>query len=198
MMKVLSPSDGYVYYGSWTRGKWSGTDAVMTQLKQGGKLAPNQVFMTIVQLQPLIVEVSIPEKDLQYVKPGVAGKAVAAALPNVELNAEVVEVSAVPIAAGSFDGTVRVNLEGADGIVPGMNCKLTLVAYEKEDAITVPAAAVFAEGDGPRNIVYVAKSDDESEKRIVEIGKKTEQKWEVVSGLEAGEKILLKKPEDSK
>jgi multidrug efflux pump subunit AcrA (membrane-fusion protein) len=75
---------------------------------------------------------------------------------------------------------------------------LTLVAYEKDDAITIPAAAVFADGDGPRNVVYVAKADDESEKRIVEIGQKTEQKWEVLSGLEPGDKILLKKPDDSK
>jgi multidrug efflux pump subunit AcrA (membrane-fusion protein) len=154
--------------------------------------------MTIVEFRPLTVEVNIPEKDLQHVKSGVTGKAVPTAFPDLELPATVGEVSAVPVASGSFAGNVQVQLNGAEGIVPGMNCKLTLIAYEKDDAIAIPAAAVFADGDGPRNVVYVAKSDDESEKRIVEIGKKTEQKWEVLSGLEPGDKILLKKPDDSK
>jgi multidrug efflux pump subunit AcrA (membrane-fusion protein) len=198
LMKVPAPVEGYVYHGSWTGGKWSGADAVKTQLKQGGKLAPNQVFMTVVQLRPLIVAVSVPEKDLQHVKPGVKGTAVATAFPNVDMQARVAEVSPVPVNAGSFAGKVQVQLEGVDGIVPGMNCQLTLVPYENKEAIAVPATAVFADGDGPRNIVYVAKSDEETEKRTVEIGKKTEQKWEVVSGLEVGEKILLKKPEESK
>jgi multidrug efflux pump subunit AcrA (membrane-fusion protein) len=198
LMKVPAPADGYVYYGSWTRGKWSGAETVKSQLKRGGKLAPNQIFMTIVEFRPLTVEVNIPEKDLQHVKSGVTGKAVPTAFPDLELPATVGEVSAVPVASGSFAGNVQVQLNGAEGIVPGMNCKLTLIAYEKDDAIAIPAAAVFADGDGPRNVVYVAKSDDESEKRIVEIGKKTEQKWEVLSGLEPGDKILLKKPDDSK
>ncbi len=198
MMDLRAPADGYVYYGSWTRGKWSGADSMNSQLKEGGKLAPHQVFMTIVQMRPLLVQVDIPEKDLQHVQAGVTGKAMPAAFPNLELPATVAEVSAVPIGAGTFTGTVDVKLDQVQRIVPGMGCKLTLVAYEKDNAITVPAAAVFADGDGPRNIVYVAKADKESEKRTVEIGQKTEQKWEVLSGLEPGEKILLKKPDNSK
>ena len=46
--------------------------------------------------------------------------------------------------------------EKAKPVVPGMACKLTLIAYEKKDAITVPAAAVFDNpADGERNLVYV-------------------------------------------
>ena len=40
MMEVKSPADGYVYYGRWTRGKWSGAESVSSQLEPGGKLAP--------------------------------------------------------------------------------------------------------------------------------------------------------------
>ena len=47
-MAVESPADGYVYYGRCTRGKWPGVDAMASQLQEGGKLTPNNVFMTVV------------------------------------------------------------------------------------------------------------------------------------------------------
>ena len=38
-------------------------------------------------------------------------------------------------------------------MVPGMGCKLTLGVYDKKDAITVPAAAVF-EDDARANATW--------------------------------------------
>ena len=73
--------------------------------------------------------------------------------------------------------------EQAKPVVPGMSCKLTLVAYDKQDAITVPATAVFEdEAKGTRDIVYVKKGEATPEKRKVVIGQKTEQQWEVRGG----------------
>ena len=52
IMAVPSPAEGYVYYGQCTRGKWPGVDSIAGQLEEGSKLAPNNVFMTIVNPRP--------------------------------------------------------------------------------------------------------------------------------------------------
>ncbi len=196
IMAVQSPADGYVYYGRCTRGKWSGVDAVASQLEEGGKIAPQSVFMTIVNPRPLFIRVEVPEKDLYRLQRGLKGKAIPAGYPDLELAATLDSVSPFPLNPGVFDGQVKVNLtDQAKPVVPGMSCKLTLVAYEKKDAITVPATAVFEdEAQGTRDIVYVKKADAAPEPRKVVIGQKTEQRWEVLQGLQVGEAILLTKP----
>jgi RND family efflux transporter MFP subunit len=197
IMNIKAPADGYVYYGRCTRGKWSGVDTVANQLRPGGKLTANNVFMTVVAPRPLRIRVEVPEKELHRLARGMKGKAIATGYPNLELPATVQHVAPFPITSGTFDGHMQVALgDNARPIVPGMTCKLTLVAYEKKEAMAVPAAAVFEdEASGERNIVFVKKDDDQHEKRKVSVGQKTEQQWEILEGLRAGEEILLKKPE---
>ncbi len=197
LMAVQSPAEGYVYYGRCTRGKWSGVDSVTAQLEEGGKLPPQNVFMTIVNPRPLHIRAEVPEKDLYRLERGRKGTAVPAGYPDLKLDATVDFVSSFPIGMGIFDAQVKVNLgEQAKPVVPGMSCKLTLVAYDKQDAITVPAAAVFEdEAKGTRDIVFVKMGEATPEKRNVVIGQKTQQQWEVVEGLQVGEEILLSKPD---
>jgi HlyD family secretion protein len=196
-MAVESPADGYVYYGRATRGKWPGVDALAGQLQEGGKLSTNTVFMTIVAPRPLRVRADVAEKDLYRLAKGMTGTAVPTGYPDMKLPATVEHVSPFPIGPGAFDGYVRVVLDDkAKPVVPGMACKLTFTAYEKKDALTVPAAAVFENpADGERNLVYVKTGADKSEQRKIVIGQKTDQTWEVLQGLSAGDEILLKKPE---
>ncbi|MCU0962846.1 MAG: efflux RND transporter periplasmic adaptor subunit, partial [Pirellulaceae bacterium] len=197
MMAVASPAEGYVYYGKVARGRWPGVEAVANQLQEGGKLVPHNVFMTVVALRPLHVRADVPEKDLHRLAHGVPGHAVPTGYPDRKLPVTIDEISPFPIAPGTFDGTLRVTLdEQSKPLVPGMACKLTLVAYEKPDALAVPAAAVFDNAtDGQRNVVYVKNAEGKPEERKVVVGQKADQKWEIVEGLSAGEEIFLKKPD---
>jgi multidrug resistance efflux pump len=196
-MTVESPGDGYVYYGRCTRGKWPGVDAVMSQLQEGGKLVPNNAFMTVVSPGPLHIQADVAEKDLYRLTQGLQGNAIPAGYPEMKLPITVERVSPFPIGTGTFDGRFRVTLDDtAKPIVPGMACKLTLVAYEKKDAIAIPATAVFENpADGERNRVYVKSAEGKPQERKVVVGQKTEQKWEIVEGLSPGEEIMLTKPD---
>jgi multidrug efflux pump subunit AcrA (membrane-fusion protein) len=197
LMSVPSPADGYVYYGKVARGKWPGVEAVANQLQEGGKLMPHNVFMTVVALRPLHIRADLAEKDLHRLSRGIPGHAVPTGYPDRKLPVAVEEISRFPIAPGTFDGILRVTLdEKSEPVVPGMGCKLTLVAYEKQDALAVPAAAVFENAtDGERNVVYVKNAEGKPEERKVVVGQKADQQWEIVEGLSAGEEIFLKKPE---
>ena len=196
-MAVESPADGYVYYGRCTRGKWPGVEAVISQLQEGGKLAPNNVFMTVVSPRPLHVRADVAEKDLYRLDRGLQGHAVPAGYPELKLPITVEHVSPFPIGTGTFDGYFRVTLDDqAKPVVPGMACKLTLVAYDKKDAIAIPATAVFENpADGERNLVYVKSADGKPQERKIVVGQKSEQKWEIVQGLNPGDEIMLTKPE---
>ena len=77
-------------------------------------------------------------------------------------------------------------------------CKLTLVVYDKKNAITVPASAVFEDdADGKKDVVYVKVKEGKPQKRKVVVGQKTDKNWEITRGLKEGEEILLKKPDNS-
>jgi multidrug efflux pump subunit AcrA (membrane-fusion protein) len=153
--------------------------------------------MTIVAPRPLLVRVDLAEKDLQHVRHGMSGNVVPAGFPNVNLAVRLAHLSQIPISSGVFDCQLRVNDRQVDrGIVPGMSCKGTLLTYENEKAVTVPPAGVFAEeaGSGKKHYVYLAKPDDQHVKRPVVLGKRTEDKVEILKGLKAGDEILLQKP----
>jgi len=197
MMVVKSPVDGVVYYGQCKRGKWSGVESVASQLQEGGSLSAKNVFMTVVIPRPLHVRVDVPEKELHLLRQGLRGTAVPTGFPNMELSVAVQHVSRLPIATGMFDGHLQVVVGNeAESIVPGMNCKLTLVAYENNQAIAVPVTAVFKNEPMASVIsVYVVDEKGNPTQRTVVVGQKTEKKWEIVKGLAAGETILLKKPD---
>jgi len=197
LMDVTAPASGYVYYGKWTRGKWSGADSVASQLIEGGKLSPHNVFMTIVNPRPLRIRVDVPEKELHRLNRGLKGKATPNGFPQLELPVTLRQLSPLPVGGETFDGQFDVTLpETAKAIVPGMGCKLTLVIHDKADAITVPAKAVFEnDADGQRNVVYVKREGSEPEKRNVVVGQRTEEKWEIVRGLSEGDQVLLKRPD---
>ncbi len=197
-MAVESPMDGYVYYGRATRGKWPGVDTMASQLQEGGKLTPNNAFMTVVSPRPLRVRADVAEKDLYRLAKGLSGTATPVGYPDMKLPITVEHVSPFPIGPGTFDGYVRVELDDRvhRPVVPGMSCKLVVTAYETKDALTLPAAAVFEDpADGQQNLVYVKTGADTSQPRKVVVGQKSEQVWEIVQGLNPGDEILLKKPE---
>lgn len=196
-MTVKSPIDGIVYYGSCVRGKWSPTATVAKQLREGGTLAANQVFMTIVQTRPMLVRASLPEKELHHIRPGVKGKAVPTAFPNAKLPITVDSISQLPIDGGSFDVRIRFDPQdkATERIVPGMSCSVTLVAYQKRNAVTVPPSAVFSdELNEDQKFVYVPTIGGTHVMRDVVVGKTTDKAIEILEGLEPGEKILLEEP----
>ncbi len=197
LMNVVAPADGFVYYGQCKRGKWSGVDAVSSQLQVGGKLMSNSVFMTIVSPRPMHVRVEVPEKELHHVRPGIRGSARPNGYPDLDITATLEQLGSFPISSGTFDARAAVELnDAARPIVPGMGCELTFVAYDNKQALTVPATAVFEnEKDGRKNRVFRIGAGGKPQAVTVTVGQKTDKKWEITGGLKEGDEILLKKPE---
>ncbi len=197
LLNLTSPSAGVVYYGACQDGKWTGIDSIAKQLEPGKSLTPNQVFMTIVQLRPLQVRLSIAEKELRDVQRGHSGEAVPTAFPDRKLPLFIESVSRIPGASIKFDALASIQLKDAEALVPGMTCKVKLLSYEKKNAITVPEKAVFhEEADEDKTYVYIASQDGKPTKRSVATGRKHKSQVEITQGLKDGEKILIEKPKE--
>ncbi len=198
-MNVTSPIRGVVYYGRATAGKWSGGAEARAALQNGGKLPAGSVFMTIANPDALLVRTAVDEKHLGRLQAGMAARVAPTAQSDSPLSATLASMSAIPVAIGGVDATATFKLgDKPQGVVAGMTCKVKLTPVFKKDALAVPSSAVFEDDfdAGKRYVLVAAKDKDgEPQRRDVKIGQRTDDKTEIVDGLEAGEKILTKKPD---
>lgn len=195
-MDFHAPVDGIVYYGSASRGKWAGVAALGGMLKKGGGFKANQVLMTIVSNRPLIARVDVNENQVRHLKSGVAGVATFTVDPTLRAVAKLKSVAIAPMAPGKFDAQVTIVGKGlASSVMPGMACRIKLTAYSKDDAITLPNGAVFADDEDLSKRHVFVKTEIGHEKRSVKTGRSTDKKTEILDGLNEGEVVLLKKPE---
>jgi HlyD family secretion protein len=192
LFTVKSLAEGVVYYGRCVQGQWPNAATLVTRLQKGGSVQADEVFMTIVRPRPLAVRASVEEKDLRFVTPGAGCKVVPAAFPDTRLDGKVEKVSPVPV-GGNFE--VRVAVDANEpSVVPGMACTIKVVPYAREEALAVPAVAVFDdELNEDRHYVYRLGANG-PEKRPVTVGKRSGGRAEITSGLRAGDEILLAKP----
>lgn len=74
-------------------------------------------------------------------------------------------------------------------IIPGLSCEVNIVTMSKENVIAVPVNAVkFVSG---KAYVTVKKKDGTTEDREISVGVRTSSFYEVLSGLEEGEIVLV-------
>jgi len=198
-MTVRAPLEGVVYYGKVTRGKVGDIQALADALRPDGQVQLNQVVMTVVQTQGMTIRASVPEDQLHRLRPGLSGTATPHAFPNSRLPAVLSQWRDVPIAPGSFDATLKVNVgKGQPPLVPGMACKVKLTAYAKKNVLVVPPGVVQTDEFDDLRYVYLVGKDGKAAKRNVTLGEKTDKLLEIVAGLVEGDKVLLEAPKDAK
>ncbi len=200
-MTVHAPADGLVYFGRCDHGHWASAAAVASKLHWGGTILPNEVFMTIVAPRPVDIRATVDEKDLAALtqRGELKGLATSTLDPARRLPARLSSVVPVPHEAGKFEAVIAVEI-GADLALlkPGMACSVKFVPYRKDDALTVPATAIFEDesDDALSHYVYLAKADQNGRypKRRITTGKTAQGKTEILEGLAEGDEILTAKP----
>jgi multidrug efflux pump subunit AcrA (membrane-fusion protein) len=200
-MTVHAPAAGIVYFGRCERGNWPAAVATAQKLHKGGVIAPDEVFITVVAARPVDVRATVEEKDLAaLIQPReLKGLVIPAFDPALRLPARLASVLPVPREAGKFEAKVAFELgEDKAAIKPGMACTVKFVPYRNDDALTVPATAVFEDdrAEPVSSYVYLAKAEKGGKfpKRQIKIGKTASGKTEILDGLVEGDEILISKP----
>lgn len=155
---------------------------------------PSSEVFRIVNLSDMYVEVQVPEAHLGNVSPG---KAVEVYFPILG-NAVQTKVRQTGnfINPGNRSFRVEIPVPNKEGkIKPNLTAIAKINDYTNEEAILIPQSVVSENAMGDQ-YVYLTKPEDSKEgmiarKSIIQLGKTQGDIVEVVSGLEAGDKIII-------
>jgi RND family efflux transporter MFP subunit len=155
---------------------------------------------TIVDMESLEVEVEVGESYIGRVQPKMPVEIVLNAYPDWRIPGEVIAI--IPAAdRGKATVKVRVALKQKDArIVPDMGVRVSFLEAapkqgeeQKPQGVRVPAAAIV-QRDGA-DAAFVVGDEDAVEQRAVKTGIAMGNDRQVLSGLAAGETVVLEAPE---
>lgn len=155
----------------------------------GAQVDSKTIVTSLDDLSRMRLDFSVPETDLARVKVEALVSATASAFPGRVFTGKVVVID-TRIDPVTRAVKVTALLPNPDGVLrPGMFLSVQLATATREDALLAPEEAVIAEG--PRQIAYIVK-DGKIDRRAVTIGQRQEGKVEILSGLEAGEVLVVR------
>lgn len=155
----------------------------------GQVIARDTVLTTLVDLDPVKVEVNVPERYLQQLKVGQALEFSVAAFSGEMFRGEVYFVSP------QLDESLRTALVKARIPNPaaklrgGMFASLELTLQVRAAAIVIPEPAIMSSADAFS--VFVVDKDGKAQIRPIQVGLRLAGKAEVRKGLSAGEMVVV-------
>lgn len=156
----------------------------------GQSVKQGEGLFKIADLQSLWAEFDVYENQVRLIKTGQNIEVSTNTQPGETISSKVSFIDPV-LNTKTRTGTLRVDLNNSKGVLkPGMFVKGKLNALTKNNSLSVPTSAVL--WTGKRSVVYVKTKSDDSvfEMREVQIGTKTGDSYQVLSGLKNGEEVV--------
>lgn len=208
---IVSPMAGVVT----RRNVEEGEIAIMGTLNNAGT-----TLLTIADLSTIETELEVDETEVTHMKLGDKAKVTLDAFPDTSFTGEVTEMGNSPIVSGASAAQQGVDfkvivtiLDTIPKVRPGLSADAEITVAAKKDALTIPIQSLTARrrrdlkgykapvdstkadttktGAGEKEIEGVfAVKGGKAQFRPVKVGISSQKYFEVVSGLEAGEKIV--------
>jgi RND family efflux transporter MFP subunit len=158
---------------------------------RGDMFTMGQPIYTVQQITPVKILVGISETDYTRVKKGDTVSITADALPGKEFSGTVNRLyPTMDPATHTFNVEVTVPNTRRE-LRPGMYARVT-VNFGSTFNIVLPDTAVLKmQGAGTRS-VFVVDPEGKAEMRVVTLGRHFDGKYEILSGLEEGEQVVVK------
>jgi HlyD family secretion protein len=189
-MSFTAPVDGVLYYGEFANGSWNGAEMVKG-LVRGAKLPPHRVFATLVPnaSKPRLA-VRLTEEQIGSLSAKSTGTAALAAQPNIVFGVAARTLSAYPDGDGRY--LLELDPQVPEGLqaVAAMKAKVVMQAYQTEKALLLPKEAITRDGAGVAHVA-LRLANGSVEKRVVRVGHEHKGHLEILSGLEAGQVVVI-------
>ena len=159
------------------------------QVSPGQVISKNQTITWLVDLDPIKVEVDVPERFLGQLRVGQSIELRVAAFPGREFQGTVFFISPF------VDPATRTALVKAEipneslELKPGMFANLDLTLKIRNEAIVIPESAITLSGD--RATVFTITSSNTAALREVQIGVRMPGHVEIARGLSRDEKVVV-------
>ncbi|WP_119965268.1 efflux RND transporter periplasmic adaptor subunit [Simplicispira lacusdiani] len=164
---------------------------IVTEKKavQGMRFMPGDALYQVTNLSSVWVIADVFEQDIGLVKPGTKATVHINAYPDKVFTGSITYVYPT-LTAETRTVPVRVELTNAGGLLkPGMFAQVELPAASKGAVLTVPTSAVI--DSGTRQIVLVQLKEGRFEPREVKIGARSEDRVEIINGVQDGEMVVV-------
>ncbi|HRQ89560.1 MAG TPA: efflux RND transporter periplasmic adaptor subunit [Bacteroidia bacterium] len=166
----------------------------------GATLKTGQPIITIPDMSKLGVEVKIHESSIKKIELGQKVYITAESVPDKTLLGRISKVAVLPDSnASRFNPSLKlypatVEIEGKhEFLKPGMSAKIEVIVDELKDVVYAPVQSVFVENG--EHFVF-RKTLGGYERRPVEIGAHNNDYVELRKGVDVGDSVLLKMPDD--
>jgi RND family efflux transporter MFP subunit len=158
------------------------------QIVVGAVASPATPIVSIVGPQ-LEVALSVEESALQRIRPEQPAQITVAAFPGQTFNGKV-KVIAPTVDPRSRTAVVKVvaDADALGKLRPGMFARVNLISEQKAGVLSVPSAALLAEGEPS---VFVVGPDGAVRKAAVQVGMRTADRVEIVGGLAEGDRVVV-------
>ncbi len=179
--------DDMMYYGGEER------------IREGATVRERQAIITIPDMTRMAVNVKIHESYIKKVKKGEKARITVDAFPDDILSGEVTKVGVLPDSQNRWMNPdmkvylTTITIDGThDWVKPGMSAKVEILVNKLDNCVYVPVQAVSP--DGNKQVCYIGRGL-KSERREVQIGEFNDEFIEVKSGVQEGERVLLRTPD---
>ena len=171
---LYSPISGTVVERTGNVGATVGTDA--------------NIFK-IMDLSSVWIDANVFEKDLERVRVGQLVNVKVPAFPETTFTGRVILISTT-VDPDTRTVQVRTEVANPDGrLKPDMFANVEIVTAGRRQAISVPLSAVL--DDGGKSVVFVADGNNYTKKEVA-LGLKSEDRVEIVQGLNPGDHVVTK------
>lgn len=156
----------------------------------GELINPEDKPFTIADLSSVWVLLNVYEKDLAMLTEGATVRVSVPAYPGETFNGTVLYISR-QIDPGTRTAEARIEVANADGrLRPGMFARASIgsAATDTTKSLVVPRGALQRVRD--ETVVFVPAADGEYEMRPVEVGRETEDRAQILSGLREGDRVV--------
>jgi len=159
----------------------------------GEFITPNVKIATLVNLENVVVELGIIEKEIDRVFLGQKVTVNVDTYPGIDFTGRVGNIS--PLIAGkSKTLTVKANLDNPGGLLlPGMFARVKISIFEKENALIIPSDSLDKSTGEFR--AFVVGNDNVAYGQKVEVAYLSSDYAQIASGLNEGELVVIEKPE---
>ena len=155
----------------------------------GQVIKKDTVLGVLVDLNPVKVEVSVPERFLSLLKLDQTIELRVAAFPGRTFTGLVYFI-APQVDTNTRTALVKAKIANADfALKPGMFANLDLTLQLRDAAVVVPEPAIMVNAD--KAMLYIVDKDMNAQLRPVKLGVRSAGVVEILSGVEAGQMVIV-------
>ena len=158
-------------------------------VEQGQHVRPAEEMFVLADFDPLVAYIHLPEKEVLGLRTGRESRITLKADESVVFNGRIRQISPVVDPA---TGTVKVTVEAVaplpEAVRPGGFVTIDILRESRPGSVLLPRQAVLRELQSAH--VFVAKNGI-AERRAVQLGMEEGERIQVLSGVAAGERVII-------